>query len=59
MKEFKKELDVNVVARWMCIKYMLAIEKAKIAFKDFLEEYEDKNDLGFEFKIEYYYIFWK
>lgn len=38
---------------------MLAIEKAKIAFKDFLEEYEDKNDLGFEFKIEYYYIFWK
>lgn len=30
---------------------MIDIEKAKIAFKDFLEEYKDKSDLGFELKI--------
>lgn len=30
---------------------MIDIEKAKIAFKNFLDEYEDKSDLGFELKI--------
>ena len=34
---------------------MIDIEKAKIAFKDFLEEYEDKSDLGFELKIIHTY----
>ena len=29
---------------------MIDIEKAKIAFKDFLNEYQDKSDLGFELK---------
>ena len=30
---------------------MIDIRKAKTAFKDFLEKYEDKNNLGFELKI--------
>lgn len=34
---------------------MIDIEKAKIAFKDFLEEYKDKSDLGFELKIVHTY----
>lgn len=34
---------------------MIDIEKAKIAFKDFLDEYEDKSDLGFELKIIHTY----
>lgn len=34
---------------------MIDIEKAKIAFKDFLDEYEDKSDLGFELKIVHTY----
>lgn len=34
---------------------MIDIEKAKIAFKDFLDEYKDKNDLGFELKIVHTY----
>lgn len=34
---------------------MVDIEKAKIAFKDFLNEYEDKSDLGFELKIVHTY----
>ncbi len=34
---------------------MINIEKAKIAFKDFLDEYEDKSDLGFELKIVHTY----
>lgn len=34
---------------------MIEIEKVKIAFKDFLEEYEDKSDLGFELKIVHTY----
>ncbi len=34
---------------------MIDIEKAKIAFKDFLNEYEDKSDLGFELKIVHTY----
>lgn len=34
---------------------MIDLEKAKIAFKDFLEEYEDKSDLGFELKIIHTY----
>ena len=34
---------------------MVDIEKAKIAFKDFLNEYEDKSDLGFELKIIHTY----
>ncbi len=36
---------------------MIDAEKAKIAFKDFLNEYEDKSDLGFELKIVHtYYV---
>ena len=31
------------------------IAKAKLAFKDFLEEYKDKSDLGFELKIVHTY----
>ncbi len=34
---------------------MIDIAKAKIAFKDFLDEYEDKSDLGFELKIVHTY----
>ena len=34
---------------------MIDIEKAKIAFKDFLDEYKDKSDLGFELKIVHTY----
>lgn len=34
---------------------MIDIEKAKIAFKDFLDEYQDKSDLGFELKIVHTY----
>lgn len=34
---------------------MIDIEKAKIAFKDFINEYEDKSDLGFELKIVHTY----
>lgn len=34
---------------------MIDIAKAKIAFKDFLEEYKDKSDLGFELKIVHTY----
>ena len=34
---------------------MIDIEKAKIAFKDFINEYEDKSDLGFELKIIHTY----
>lgn len=34
---------------------MIDIEKAKIAFKNFLDEYEDKSDLGFELKIVHTY----
>ena len=34
---------------------MIDIAKAKIAFKDFLNEYEDKSDLGFELKIVHTY----
>ena len=34
---------------------MIDIEKAKIAFKTFLDEYEDKSDLGFELKIIHTY----
>lgn len=34
---------------------MIDIEKAKIAFKDFLEQYGDKSDLGFELKIVHTY----
>lgn len=34
---------------------MIDIEKAKAAFKDFLEEYKDKSDLGFELKIVHTY----
>ena len=30
---------------------MIDIAKVKIAFKDFLDKYEDKSDLGFELKI--------
>ena len=34
---------------------MIDIEKAKITFKDFINEYEDKSDLGFELKIVHTY----
>lgn len=34
---------------------MIDIAKVKIAFKDFLEEYKDKSDLGFELKIVHTY----
>ena len=34
---------------------MIDIEKAKLALKDFLEEYKDKSDLGFELKIVHTY----
>lgn len=34
---------------------MIDIEKAKLAFKDFLEEYKDKSNLGFELKIVHTY----
>ena len=34
---------------------MIDIAKAKTAFKDFLNEYEDKSDLGFELKIVHTY----
>ena len=34
---------------------MIDIAKAKIAFKDFLDEYEDKSDLRFELKIKHTY----
>ena len=34
---------------------MIDIEKAKIIFKDFINEYEDKSDLGFELKIVHTY----
>lgn len=32
-------------------KTMIDIEKAKIAFKDFLEEYKNQDDLGFDLKV--------
>lgn len=34
---------------------MIDIANAKIAFKDFLDEYKDKSDLGFELKIVHTY----
>ncbi len=34
---------------------MTDIARAKNAFKDFLEEYKDKSDLGFELKIVHTY----
>lgn len=34
---------------------MINIVKARIAFKDFLDNYEDKSDLGFELKIVHTY----
>lgn len=34
---------------------MIDIAKAKITFKDFLDEYKDKSDLGFELKIVHTY----
>lgn len=34
---------------------MIDIAKAKIAFKEFLDEYKDKTDLGFELKIVHTY----
>lgn len=30
---------------------MIDIQKAKIAFKDFLEQYEDKEHLSFKLKV--------
>ncbi len=38
---------------------MIDIVKAKIAFKDFLDEYQYKSDLGFEYKDKEKKAEWK
>lgn len=35
---------------------MIDISKAKIAFKKFLDKYEDKSDLSFQLKVIHTYI---